>query len=298
MLSVLGIFILFISSIFVFFEPTIGVMNYYSIQGAWKGLYWHKNHMGLIAAFINILFIVNIIDGLQSKRPYLAFWGLYLYSLFFIYKTDSVAAYLTTISIHAVIMLTFLWIRFRKNIRSFHYLAFIVFLALASLTLYMNMDYFLGLFNRNASLTGRIPMWTHLFDTYLSQRPFLGYGFNAFWYLDPHRVAMQKAAGYPDPIVIADNGFIDILVNTGILGLTLFSIFYFVLWWRSIKYAGKAKDIIGLFPVILMSYTLLANISWSLIFENENFFMLIMISVLFRISREYPQEPNKQYQAS
>jgi len=33
-----------------------------------------------------------------------------------------------------------------------------------------------------------------------------------------------------------------------------------------------------------MAYTLLAIISWSLIFENESFFMLIMISVLFSMS--------------
>ena len=96
---------------------------------------------------------------------------------------------------------------------------------------------------------------------------------------------MGQAAGYPDPIVIADNGFIDILVNTGYIGLILFLIFYFGAWWRSIKYAhAKAKDINGIFPLILMSYTLIANISWSLIFENESFFMLIMISVLFCIS--------------
>lgn len=127
-------------------------------------------------------------------------------------------------------------------------------------------------------------MWTYLFDAYFSKRPLFGYGFNAFWYIDSYRLAVQQAAGYPDPIIIADNGFIDILMNTGYAGLILFSIFYFGLWWRSIKYSSKAKDIYGIFPVILVSYTLLANISWSLIFENEGFFMLIMISILFSIS--------------
>ena len=101
---------------------------------------------------------------------------------------------------------------------------------------------------------------------------------------------MQQAAGYLDPIVISDNGFIDILVNTGFVGLFLFSIFYFGLWWRSVKYAIKADDISGIFPIILMSYTLLANVSWSLIFENEGFFMLIMVSVLFCISIRNPRK--------
>jgi O-antigen ligase len=112
----------------------------------------------------------------------------------------------------------------------------------------------------------------------------LGYGFNAFWYLDTHRVATQQAAGYPDPILIADNGFIDLLVNTGYIGLSFFLLFYAGMWLRSIQHAVKFPDINGLFPILLMAFTLLANISWSMLFENESFFMLNMIAVLFCIS--------------
>jgi exopolysaccharide production protein ExoQ len=285
LLSFFGIFILLLCSIYVFLIPHIGVMNYYNIQGAWIGIYWHKNHMGLIATFINILFLINIIDSVKSKRKQVLFWGLlYIYSLLFVYQSDSVSAFFTTILLHGVILFALLWIKFRNKIRRSHYFIFIAVLIFGSLILWINADKLLGIFNRNTTLTGRIPMWTYLFDTYISKRPFLGYGFNAFWYLNFHRVAVQLAAGYPDPIVISDNGFIDILVNTGYGGLILFSIFYFGLWWRSVKYAIKASNIIGIFPIILMSFTLLANVSWSLIFENESFFMLIMISVLFCVS--------------
>jgi O-antigen ligase len=294
-LSVFGIAILFVGLFFVIFLPEIGVMNYYSIQGAWKGLYWHKNHMGLIATFINILFLINILDSQQSKEKRILLWApLYLFSLLFLYQSDSAAALIVTIFLHGIIFLALMLIKFRKKIHSYHYVILIIALIFASVILYMNIDYFFQLFNRNSTLTGRIPMWSHLFGTYFSQRPFGGYGFNAFWYVHSHRVAMQHAAGYPDPIVIADNGFIDILINTGYIGLFLFSIFYFGVWWRSIRYASQATGIYGIFPVILMSYTLLANISWSLIFENESFFMLIMITILFCISsRAVPGEANE-----
>jgi exopolysaccharide production protein ExoQ len=284
-LSIFGIYILFLSSMLVFFVPNIGVMNYHSIQGAWKGVYWHKGHMGLIATFINILFLINIIISLQSKGKHILFWGLlYIYSLLFVYKTDSVAGYITTIFLHGVILLSLILMKFRGKIRGLHYLFFFLAVIFASLILFINLEHFFGLFNRNTSLTGRIPMWAFLFETYFSKRPFLGYGFNAFWYIDSHRVTLQHATGYPDPIVIADNGFIDILVNTGFVGIILFSIFYLGAWWHAVRYTLAAKDINEVFPIILMSYTLIANISWSLIFENEGFFMLIMIAVLFSIS--------------
>lgn len=241
--------------------------------------------MGLMTSFINILFLINLVNALSSRAKDIMIWlALYLLSLFFLFKTDTVAAYLTMIFLNGLVFILFFLLKFRYKIRKAHYLVLIILLILASIILYTHLDDFFGIFNRNTSLTGRIPMWTYLFKAYIDQRPLLGYGFNAFWYIDIHRVALQKAAGYPDPIVISDNGFIDLLVNTGYAGLFLFLIFYFGIWWISVKHAIKAVDIFGFFPLLLMVYTLLANISWSLIFENENFFMLIMMAVLFCIT--------------
>ena len=229
LLSYFGIFILLLSSIFIFLFPSIGVMNYHSIQSAWKGIYWHKNHMGLIATFINILFFINIIDCVKSNKKQIIIWGLlYVYSLLFVYQTDSVTAYFTTIILHGLILLGLLWIKFRDKVRRYHYFIAGGVIIVAALLILVNIHQIFAIFNRDTTLTGRIPMWTHLFSTYLSQRPILGYGFNAFWYLGSHRVAMQQMAGYLDQIVISDNGFIDILINTGFSGLILILI---ILFW-------------------------------------------------------------------
>ncbi|MFZ0531951.1 MAG: O-antigen ligase family protein [Anaerolineales bacterium] len=285
-LSSFGLWVIFLSLILVLFMPYIGVMNYHIIQGAWKGIYWHKNHMGLIASFVSILLLINIINSFRLKEKYKFAWViLYLFSLLFIFQTDSVAAYITTLFTNGGIVLALIWLKFKKAIKKYHYIFFIIILIFILLILYINIDRFLGIFNRNTTLTGRLPMWSFLYNTYIIKRPIGGYGFNAFWYIDANRIAIQQAAGYPDPIVIADNGFIDILVNTGFIGLFLFSIFYIGAWWRSIKFAWKANSINGFFPLVLLSFTLIANISWSLIFENESFFMLIMITVLFFISK-------------
>jgi exopolysaccharide production protein ExoQ len=287
LLTFFGLFVLILSAFFVFFVPDIGVMNYHTIQGAWKGLYWHKNHMGLMASLINILFLINIINSYASKNKKYIAWGiLYLLSMVFIYKTDSVAAYLTTFILNGVIFLGMIWFKFRYKIPRNLYLIFVIFAALIALILFFNLDRFFGIFNRNTSLTGRIPMWSYLYNTYIDKRPLGGYGFNAFWYDETHQLAIQQAAGYPDPIIISDNGFIDIFVNTGYIGLFLFLIFYFGVWWRSVKYAWKATDICGFFPIIFMAYSLIANVSWSLIFENESFIMLTMVSILFCVSKE------------
>ncbi len=285
-LSIFGIYILLLSVLLVLFAPKIGVMNYYNIQGAWRGIYWHKNHMGLVATFFNVLFLINVIYSFQTARGNGLLWlGMYAFSLIFVYQSDSVAAYMTTIFLHGIVLLAVFLLKFGRKISKTQYLYFFAALILAAIILYFNIDRFFGIFGRNTTLTGRTLLWSHLFSEYFSQRPFLGYGFNAFWYSTIHRMDTQLAAGYPDPIVISDNGFIDIFINTGYVGLLLFLFFYLRVWWCSIKCAVKATDLIETFPFILMIYISLANISWSLIFENENFFILVMISTLFCISK-------------
>jgi exopolysaccharide production protein ExoQ len=289
LLSLFGIYILLFAGILILFVPDIGVHNYYDIiQGAWKGPYWHKNHMGLIATFINILFLTNTIYSLlfeKNKKNIYLWGGPYLLSFLFIYQSDSIAAYMTTIFLHGMILLALFLLKFGKKLHRFHYLIFFAVFFIAAIILFSNLDFIFGIFNRNTSLTGRIPLWKFISENYLSRQPLIGYGFNAFWYIESHQVTVQQAVGYRNPVIIADNGFIDILINNGYLGFVLFLIFYFGLWWRSMAFARKSRDIIGVFPVILMAYTLIANISWSLMFENEGFFMLIMITVMFSISR-------------
>jgi exopolysaccharide production protein ExoQ len=285
-LSIFGVYILFLSILLVFFAPKIGIMNYHNIQGAWRGMYWHKNHMGLVAAFFNTLFLINVIYFIQSARRNIWLWlGMYVFSLIFVYQSDSVAAYITTLFLHGTVLLAVLLLKFGGKISKTQYVYFFAAAILISIVLYLNVDVFFGVFGRNTTLTGRTLLWSNLFSDYFSQRPFLGYGFNAFWYSLSHRTATQLAAGYPDPIVISDNGFIDILMNTGYIGLFLFLVFYFRICWQSIQHGLRAVDLIGTFPLILMIFISLANISWSLIFENENFFMLVMISALFCINK-------------
>ncbi len=285
LLSIFCVVILLLSLGLIVFAPRFGIMYYYDIQGAWKGIFWHKNHMGIIAAFASMMFLLSAIASLQHRPRTFWAWGvLYFLSLAFVYLTQSVGSYVTLAVVHAVLFLALAYLRVRPRLRGYHYALLLGAAVLAGILLYANLGRVFSLLNRSPSLTGRIPMWGHLFNIYFSQRPVFGYGFNAFWYIASHRETMGIVAGYPDPIVIADNGFIDILMGTGYIGLALFLIFYVGMWIRSVRYAWDATDVYGLFPLALMTFSLFANVSWTLLFEDENLLLLIMMSVMFLIS--------------
>ncbi len=261
-------------------------MNYHSIQGAWKGVFWHKNHMGLMAGFACITFLASALGSLEGKSRWWWFWGaLYVFSLLFVSQTDSVATYMSLIVVHIVMLVLMGHARLKARLHRHHYWVFAVILVLLLTAVYSNRDWVLALFNRNSSLTGRVPLWGHLLSNYVAQSPLGGYGLNAFWHLESHRIAMQLAAGYPDPIVVSDNGFLDLLLNIGFVGIALFFLFYFDLWRRAANMAWRATDVLSLFPLIAMVYILAANLTWSLLFENESFFMLTMITMSFLMAR-------------
>lgn len=68
------------------------------------------------------------------------------------------------------------------------------------------------------TLSGRIPLWTQLLP-YIWERPFLGYGFGGFWTSDRViDISGQVGWGVPG----AHNGFIDIILGIGILGVACY----------------------------------------------------------------------------
>jgi O-antigen ligase len=71
------------------------------------------------------------------------------------------------------------------------------------------------------SLDGRVPLWKALWPMY-QQHALLGHGFGAFW--NPARFDMILSE-VQWPAVVAHNGFLDELLGTGIIGLSLFLAF-------------------------------------------------------------------------
>lgn len=133
---------------------------------------------------------------------------------------------------HAVsaILVLFLFVAFMAAMRvgrRFDRRLFLVAAILGSagiaLAVYIGVEYgaaILEALGRNPTLTGRTEIWRALADSIL-KRPLLGYGFSAFWQGlkgESARIiyAVHWTFGY------AHNGYLDILLQLGIAGLSLF----------------------------------------------------------------------------
>ena len=87
-------------------------------------------------------------------------------------------------------------------------------------------DLVFNLAGRDASLTGRGPLWHEVLGV-IAERPVLGHGYAGFWNEDSRQVQyLWLLVGWQAPD--SHNGYLDVTVQIGLVGLAL----YMVLWGR------------------------------------------------------------------
>ena len=281
-----GAIIVILSFEFSLVLPEFSVMSGWPYNGAWRGMFWHRNHLGAIIALFNLVFIIRLLKSLQGGSSLL---GLdvffYIISLVLIYFAKSAAGYILTIVLNLSVLTLILWLRYVSRIKSVHYFAFLGIAILGVILVLSNLEFILGIFNRTPNLTGRIPMWDILLKNVVYYNPWVGYGFGAIWTFESFRIGMQHAVGWSFPVLIGDNGFMDILLHVGLIGLILFLAIWVKMWVISIRNILSRHEIQEIFPLVFMIFTLLANITFSLFLETESFVWLTMIAVLFALKK-------------
>ena len=262
--------------------PGIGTMLNDPYYGAWNGIFWHRNQMGSIVALLNSVFLIRMILEIRDHKNIAFLDGIfYLLSLFLIALSRSATAYILLLGLNFLIVLVTVWLALKSRLRPLHYYLGAGVLVLCFILAFVNINLILGLVNRDTSLTGRVPMWMYLIKNFISQRPWLGYGFGAMWTIESFRVQIQHAVGWLYPVLIGDNGYLDILLHLGIVGLIIFILILARMCFQTGKFAFHHLTIEGFFPFIVIIYALVANISFSLFLETESFVWLLMVISLF-----------------
>ena len=121
-------------------------------------------------------------------------------------------------------------------------------------------------FGRDETLTGRTEIWAYLVP-YATQKLFLGYGFGGFW----TEAIREKTSSH------AHNGYLDLILNTGLFGHILFSMFLLSLTRRFQKILVYDFDF-GAFSLCLLLMAVVHNITES---SMTSFSGLFGASLLF-----------------
>lgn len=271
-----------LSVLLVAFVPIMGIMQNEIFFGSWTGVFWHRNHTGNIFAFFSIVFLLRLLFDRTLRPPQQLIFGLfYLLCVAMVFGSHSATGLIVFLFLHFIVALVFLWLRIQHRLRAVHYYAVGGLLLAGFLIFITNTGFFFGLVGRTSNMTGRIPLWQDLFQRVYLQKPILGYGYGALWMQKSFRIQMQLRHHWDYQVYFADNGFFDILLNTGLVGLALFLANYLRMGYRSFRQAIRAKNGLAFFPLITFLYIFIGNLTYSFMLEVDQLVWMFLVMMVF-----------------
>jgi O-antigen ligase len=242
----------FISVVIYFAAPTLGRDAGLGYDTALRGVFAAKNTAGM-AMLLTIACILYLGSLPGANRP------LAVISLLLVFGTLALTRSATSgvIALVVIGLGSRLWLR-SATARFLHTAVLGGAVLIGILSLVFWPDAILLALGRDPSLTGRVPLWIESFGL-IAKRPLFGYGYSGFWNVDSRDVQyLWEIIGWTAPN--AHDGYIDILLQLGIVGLVLYIYMWVLIVSRAIGQVVRGTLPEATFILLFMAVNVLLNI--------------------------------------
>ena len=266
---------LFFSYIFSIALPRYGVMNTDAIAGAWQGIFPHKNGLGesMFVGFMTFYFS-SLLDVSRRKRIF--FQICCFLSVLIVYFAQSATALMSVLFIFMTAQgLKRLSITSKKSV--FIVLLFLIFTCLIMFLLLVNFNTFLSVNDKDVTLSGRTILWDTL-KQFISEKPWLGYGYGSFFSGQSKETNLLWQIHDWSP-VHAHNGYIQLCLNLGFVGLFIFTLGYASCLFDSLFKYLVSKDLQMLWIFLFLIYTIFLNMTEVSFFSSSNIWIITLASI-------------------
>jgi O-antigen ligase len=222
------------------------------------GIYSHKNSLGGAAAFCTIFLIYGLSRPERLYRMLsLVLTPIALYVLWRSQAKTALGLAVIVPTIGVVFMLARVYLRLSMPVMLGLVGALVCYVLFSGVFDVSPTEVSL-LVTGDPTFTGRTDLWTFAVGK-IAERPWLGYGFHSFWQVGDSSPAWQGAPGFLQRTPHAHEGYLDLLLQGGFVGLGLFAaMFLMVSAW--ISRATDESPVIGWLLATLMLYEGLVNL--------------------------------------
>lgn len=266
---------LFFSYIFSIALPQYGVMNTEAIVGAWQGIFPHKNGLGESMVVASMTFYFSSLTNV-SRGKKIFFQGCCFLSVVIIYFAQSATSLMSVLFLFAIVQgLKRLSITSKKSVLVV--LLFTIFSCIVLFLFVANFEAFLIANNRDVTLSGRKELWETLWQ-FIQEKPWLGYGYGSFFTARSREGSLlwQTHTWIP---VHAHNGFVQLWINLGFIGLSIFIFGYLSCMFTSLFKYLVFKDLRMLWVFLFLIYTVFLNMTEVSFFGSDNIWIITLASI-------------------
>jgi O-antigen ligase len=221
LLAVAALLILLVCYAGVLFAPELSIHQMSDLAepdlaGDWRGAFTHKNGAG--AAMVVLIFIGIFV--VRSFNPVIGAAIIALAGTFLVFTASKSSLRLLPV----VLAASFLTFQINRPPAAKLALALSMPVIIGALTIGSvsseTIEGLVGAFLSDPTFTGREDIWRFTLDQ-IAQRPLLGHGFQAFWGTPDLVAAWSYLGSWGNRASDAHNGYLNIAVMTGLVGLAL-----------------------------------------------------------------------------
>jgi exopolysaccharide production protein ExoQ len=252
-------------------------------EGFFQGVHFQKNYTGLVAAFSIMIGFWRYFDKTNKKNVF----TLLFIALWFILLILSQSK--TSLGLLFVAPLSLYFLRLiNRSIAVSLFIIFSFVFSVCSILTIIGID-LIQLFTKfvdNVGFTGRDHIW-HFLMSQIYQRPWLGFGYGGFWDIGPQSPNLVYGTGYVPYIIQAHNGYLDIILNLGLIGL----IFFFFLYIHLFIIASKVTTLESYgsikYCLLFIIFGFMHNFTESSFIRAYSFVWIMQLLSIFIIFKEY-----------
>lgn len=256
-------------------DPKIGIHHDF-IQGAWRGLYAHKNTLGRSGSLIICLAVASRLDKLPNSRKFLmldlALGGVVLFF------AESRTALLLTLVMMFWSGLYQIWLISNRSLRR-TLTGFALMGTFAALPLVYMLLEFLGKARIDHLLTGRVSLWRTVLY-FISKRPLTGYGYQAFFHELTYGKVIELWEGWEIPH--AHNALLDLWITLGVGAIALYLFSILLMLWRS----GKASGSCGHTAFMILGFNLIMGLTETACYPRPELTTLLFVFISLHLSMQ------------
>lgn len=286
------------SILLIKYFPFIGVTyGRWSGEPSWNGVTVGKNGLGVLCMISGLFIIWSTYCNKSTEtnfllKPFLNFFNLILLSITFILIKGPGGSFSATSTICLILGFLLLFVINKIN-SSIIMKRFAIKAAFLSFCLFLffrlidfNPVYFIAdLVGRDHDLTGRDGIWEMLMP-YALRQPIFGLGFGGFW-LEPIRLDAKLTINQ------AHNGYLDVFIQVGTIGLILLFTFLLSSFNNAIKLFDIRREW-GIFFFTILIISLFHNFTESSFLMSTIFIWNLTVFLSITIKPMYTIENNIQ----
>lgn len=281
-LRILGVVLTLVvlaSIAFAVIPPSLGIEQTLH-AGAWRGAFPQKNALGRAMALAVPVYALLLIES-RRAAPFVLCGLLLAVALAGLSQSATAPVVIVALLFLAPVVSA---LRSRRFSVATVTTAAMVAAGIVGVLVYANSEEVLAALGRDATLSGRPLLWLAILPE-ISTRPLLGFGLSAFWNGGTGASATVEAVVQWAP-VHAHNGFIDVVLDLGIVGLSLLLLGFTIAVRRALlRLQEDLPWSEAAWPLAFLVFFFLSNMSESSILKPFAIYWFLYASVLTRLMR-------------